>query len=97
MPIAPFDNVESILKASGRGLDQYSEKLQDSSFANLFQKTSTELRDQVGMTVKESKYFLRVLEKYRQGFNPDQVAISEKPKKTIRGWGPRVQNGVRVR
>lgn len=33
----------------------------------------------------------------RQGLNPDQVAVEEKPKKTIRGWGPRVQNGVRVR
>jgi len=33
----------------------------------------------------------------RQGFNPDQVAIKEKPKKVLRGWGARVQNGVRVR
>ncbi|GAA5912577.1 mitochondrial 37S ribosomal protein mS41 FYV4 [Sporobolomyces salmoneus] len=95
-PRAPFDTPASILSASKRGLEQYSDKF-EGSFSSLFSKTSHELRDTVGMNIKESKYLLRILEKYRQGFNPDVVAVKEKPKKTIRGWGPRVQNGKRIR
>ncbi|GAA5971346.1 hypothetical protein JCM3765_007010 [Sporobolomyces pararoseus] len=94
-PRAPFDSPTKVLKASKRNLEQYSTKFE--SFESLFSKTSQELRDEIGMTVKESRYFLNILEKYRQGFNPDQIAVEEKPKKTIRGWGPRVQNGIRVR
>ncbi|GAA5840919.1 hypothetical protein JCM5353_003117 [Sporobolomyces roseus] len=94
-PRAPFDSPASVLSASSRGLEQYAEKFE--SWESLFGKTSNELRDQVGMNIKETRYLLRVLEKYRQGFNPDQVAIKEKPKKVLRGWGARVQNGVRVR
>ncbi|GAA6059898.1 hypothetical protein JCM10212_005281 [Sporobolomyces blumeae] len=94
-PRAPFDSPATFLAASSRSLEQYSDKFPD--FASLFTKTSHELRDEVGMNVKESRYFLRMCEKYRQGFNPDEVAIPTKKPKTIRGWGPKVQNGVRVR
>ncbi|KAK0553012.1 hypothetical protein OC846_002332 [Tilletia horrida] len=50
-----------------------------------------------GVTVKDRRYILWALEKYRQGQDPAKFSIGVKPKKTIRGWGPRVQNGVRVR
>jgi len=118
--LAPFDSPSSVLSASSRGLEQYSDKFE--SWESLFSKTSNELRDTVGMNIRETRYLLRILEKYRsvppaffllessvmelmsmrrresrQGFNPDQVAVKEKPKKVIRGWGPRVQNGIRVR
>ncbi|GAA5930363.1 uncharacterized protein JCM15063_004785 [Sporobolomyces koalae] len=95
-PRTPFDTPEAILTAAQRDLaPAYADKFE--SFAHLFSRTSTQLRDEVGMTIKQSRYLLRVLEKYRQGFNPDQVAVPLKPTKTIRGWGPKVQNGVRVR
>lgn len=45
----------------------------------------------------ERRYFLWALEKYRQGYAPTDFAHDIKPKKKVRGWGPRVQNGIRVR
>ncbi|CAD6886420.1 unnamed protein product [Tilletia controversa] len=50
-----------------------------------------------GVPVKDRRYILWALEKYRQGLDPAQFSIGVKPKKKIRGWGPRVQNGIRVR
>ncbi|KAL9935971.1 hypothetical protein V8E36_005548 [Tilletia maclaganii] len=50
-----------------------------------------------GVAVKDRRYILWALEKYRQGRDPVEFSIRAKPKKKIRGWGPRVQNGVRVR
>lgn len=42
------------------------------------------------------RYLLWALEKFRQGLDPKDYAIEPKPKKKVRGWGPRVQNGIRV-
>ncbi|KAK0535054.1 hypothetical protein OC835_002487 [Tilletia horrida] len=50
-----------------------------------------------GVPVKDRRYILWALEKYRQGLDPQHYAIKVKAKKKIRGWGPRVQNGIRVR
>ncbi|KAE8226331.1 hypothetical protein CF319_g1054 [Tilletia indica] len=50
-----------------------------------------------GVTVKDRRYILWALEKFRQGQDPAQFSLGVKPKKKIRGWGPRVQNGIRVR
>ncbi|KAL5640288.1 hypothetical protein ACGC1H_007531 [Rhizoctonia solani] len=52
---------------------------------------------QAGLAPAERRYILWALEKVRQGYDPAKIAIKERPKKTIRGWGPRVQNGKRVR
>ncbi|PWN34860.1 uncharacterized protein FA14DRAFT_160282 [Meira miltonrushii] len=52
---------------------------------------------EAGVPVKERRYFLWCLERFKQGQHPSEVAYDIKPKKTIRGWGPRVQNGIRVR
>lgn len=43
------------------------------------------------------RYVLWCLERFRQGQHPAEVAYDVKPRKKIRGWGPRVQNGKRVR
>ncbi|CEQ42526.1 SPOSA6832_04348, partial [Sporobolomyces salmonicolor] len=91
----PFHTPAAVLAASKRNLGQYADKFEN--WAALFSKTSAQLRDEVGMQVKESRYLLWLLEKYRQGHNPDAVAVPPTPKKTIRGWGPRIQNGKRVR
>ncbi|BGP43209.1 hypothetical protein JCM10449v2_007237 [Rhodotorula kratochvilovae] len=89
-----YTDPAALLAASKRGLESYADKLGD--WAELFGKSGAELRD-AGMTVKESRYTLWLLEKYRQGHDPARVAVAPTPKKTIRGWGPKVQNGVRVR
>ena len=43
------------------------------------------------------KYILWALEKYRQGLEPSEFVRSVKKPKKVRGWGPRVQKGYRVR
>ncbi|GAA5979278.1 hypothetical protein JCM11641_001980 [Rhodosporidiobolus odoratus] len=95
-PREPYSDPASILRVSQRGLEQYADKLEEAGWQGLFTQTSTELRD-MGMTIKESRYLLWLLERYRQGHDPANVAVAPTPKKTIRGWGPKVQNGVRVR
>ena len=50
-----------------------------------------------GVPVKERKYILWALEKYRQGLEPSEFVRSVKKPKKVRGWGPRVQKGYRVR
>ncbi|KWU43816.1 hypothetical protein RHOSPDRAFT_34616 [Rhodotorula sp. JG-1b] len=93
-PRGPYSDPASLLSASKRGLESYAEKL--GSWSELFTKTSGDLRD-AGMDVKQTRYTLWLLEKYRQGHDPATVAVAPTPKKTIRGWGPKIQNGKRVR
>lgn len=52
----------SLLSVSKRGLESYAEKL--GSWGELFTKTSGDLRD-AGMDVKQTRYTLWLLEKYR--------------------------------
>ncbi|KPV72016.1 uncharacterized protein RHOBADRAFT_56152 [Rhodotorula graminis WP1] len=93
-PRGQYTDPAAILAASKRGLESYADKM--GSWDEAFTKTGAELRD-AGMTVKQSRYTLWLLEKYRQGHDPLSVAVPPTPKKTIRGWGPRVQGGIRVR
>ncbi|GAA5891591.1 hypothetical protein JCM8208_007332 [Rhodotorula glutinis] len=93
-PRGKYTDPTAILAASKRGLESYADKM--GSWDEAFTKTSAELRD-AGMTVKESRYTLWLLEKYRQGHDPLSVAVPPTPKKLVRGWGDRVQNGIRVR
>ncbi|GAA5990372.1 hypothetical protein JCM10908_007341 [Rhodotorula pacifica] len=93
-PRGPYTDPASLLSASKRGLESYAEKL--GNWSELFTKTSGDLRD-AGMDIKQTRYTLWLLEKYRQGHDPATVAVAATPKKTIRGWGPKVQNGKRVR
>ncbi|GAA5827897.1 hypothetical protein JCM11251_007721 [Rhodosporidiobolus azoricus] len=93
-PRGSYTDVSSLLSASKRGLEQYADKLGE--WNELFTKTSTDFKD-AGMTVKQSRYLLWLLERYRQGADIAKVAVPPTPKKTIRGHGPRVQNGIRIR
>lgn len=62
----------------------------------MFRLTSEKLKGE-GVAVKDRKYLLWSLEKFRQGENPRDFAYDIKKKKKVRGWGPRVQKGYRVR
>lgn len=46
---------------------------------------------------RERRYLLRCLELFRQGLDPKDFSVPEKKPKKIRGWGPRVQHGKRLR
>ncbi|KNZ73045.1 hypothetical protein J132_01430 [Termitomyces sp. J132] len=43
------------------------------------------------------RYILWCMEKYRSGLPIESFAHEPRPKKTVRGWGPSVQNGKRIR
>lgn len=62
----------------------------------MFALTSEKLKG-AGVAVKERKYILWALEKFRQGQDPAKFAYDVKEPKKVRGWGPRVQKGYRVR
>ncbi|SHO76056.1 Similar to S.cerevisiae protein FYV4 (Protein of unknown function) [Malassezia sympodialis ATCC 42132] len=62
----------------------------------MFRLTSEKLKGE-GMAVKDRKYLLWSLEKFRQGEDPRDFAYDIKKPKKVRGWGPRVQKGYRVR
>ncbi|KAF9534490.1 hypothetical protein CPB83DRAFT_756309 [Crepidotus variabilis] len=44
-----------------------------------------------------TRYILWCMEKYRLGFPIREFAHDAPPKKTVRGWGPKVQDGKRIR
>ncbi|KAH9997897.1 hypothetical protein BJV77DRAFT_778598, partial [Russula vinacea] len=50
-----------------------------------------------GLAVRDRRYILWAMERYRQRDDPSDYAHEAKPKKKIRGHGPAVQFGKRIR
>ncbi|CEL56104.1 hypothetical protein RSOLAG1IB_07557 [Rhizoctonia solani AG-1 IB] len=88
-----YQTPQDLLAAIGRSSET---KLKVETWDDLWRMRGEEMK-QAGLAPAERRYILWALEKIRQGYDPAKVAIKERPKKTIRGWGPRVQNGKRVR
>ncbi|KAF8602364.1 hypothetical protein BDV93DRAFT_444370 [Ceratobasidium sp. AG-I] len=88
-----YQSPNEFLAAIGRSSDT---KLKVETWDDLWRMRGEDMK-KAGLAVAERRYILWSLEKYRQGHDPAAIAIKERPKKTIRGWGPRVQNGKRVR
>ncbi|SAM75572.1 uncharacterized protein UBRO_01374 [Ustilago bromivora] len=65
-------------------------------WSNIFTIRSEQLKE-AGVTVKNRRFFLWAREKFRQGANPELFITDAKPKKKVRGWGPRVQTAERIR
>ncbi|KAF9241169.1 hypothetical protein BU15DRAFT_45264 [Melanogaster broomeanus] len=62
-----------------------------------FWRTSGHDLRKAGLTVKDRRYILWCMEKYRQDV-PFKLFVHEpKPKKKVRGRGPRVQDGKFIR
>ncbi|KAK4691321.1 hypothetical protein P7C70_g9378, partial [Phenoliferia sp. Uapishka_3] len=76
----PYQTPLDVLSASKRKLETYAPKL--GSWEEMFTKTSADLRD-AGMTIKERRYTLWLLEKFRQGGDVKAVAIAAPPKKKV--------------
>ncbi|KAF7365041.1 Protein FYV4, mitochondrial [Mycena venus] len=92
----PRDSIstpDAFLKAIGRSSDT---KLSVESWEDLWNQDGTKLKS-AGVGVRDRRYILWCMEKYRSGLSPEEFAYEPKPKKTIRGWGPSVQNGKRIR
>ncbi|KAF8914898.1 hypothetical protein CPB85DRAFT_1433379 [Mucidula mucida] len=81
------------LKSIGRDMDT---KLTVDSWDELWQKSTKDLKA-AGMGTRDRRYTLWCMEKYRNGLAVQSFAHPVPPKKKIRGWGPAVQNGKRIR
>ncbi|KAN0059770.1 hypothetical protein ACQY0O_008344 [Thecaphora frezii] len=65
-------------------------------WSGIFSVDTQHLKE-AGLGPKDRKYILWAIEKLRQGGDPAVFAYAPKPKKKIRGWGPRVQTSERIR
>ncbi|KAI0822298.1 IGR protein motif-domain-containing protein [Trametes gibbosa] len=81
------------LKAIGRSAET---KLTPESWEQLFHTDGHQLR-KAGLSVEDRRYILWSVEKFRQGLEPSEFAHPPKPAKKIRGRGPSVQNGKKLR
>ncbi|KAF5338944.1 hypothetical protein D9611_008731 [Ephemerocybe angulata] len=84
---------EEFLKAIGRDSET---KVTPNSWTEFWGYDGQALR-KAGLAVRDRRYILWCMEKYRQGLSPEEFAHPPRAKKTIRGWGPKVQNGKRIR
>ncbi|KAJ7189862.1 hypothetical protein GGX14DRAFT_607789, partial [Mycena pura] len=84
---------DDFLKAIGRSCNT---KLSIESWDEFWRQDGAQLKS-AGVGVSDRRYILSCMEKYRSGFAIDDFAHEPRPKKTVRGWGPSVQNGKRIR
>ncbi|EPT05258.1 hypothetical protein FOMPIDRAFT_1057540 [Fomitopsis schrenkii] len=89
----PISTPESFLKAIGRSADT---KVKAESWEDLWAMNRLRLKE-AGVDTKARRYILWCMAKFRQGLDPAQFAHPPKPRKKIRGHGPAVQNGKRIR
>ncbi|KAF9783375.1 IGR protein motif-domain-containing protein [Thelephora terrestris] len=92
-PRGSICSAEDFLKSIGRSAET---KLKVEKWAELWKLDSSDLKRQ-GLDVKDRRYILWAMQKYRLGSDPTEFAHAATPKKKIRGWGPSVQNGKRIR
>jgi len=92
-PRGSIDTPTAFLTAIGRSCET---KLKISEWPELWQMGGAGMK-KAGVGVKDRRYILWSLEKFRQGQDPSDFAHAETPKKIIRGWGPSVQLGKRIR
>ncbi|EIW80987.1 hypothetical protein CONPUDRAFT_165224 [Coniophora puteana RWD-64-598 SS2] len=81
------------LSAIGRSSET---KLEVEEWAKFWQMTGPEMKT-AGVSVKDRRYIMWCMNRYRLGEPIKDFAHEAKPKKKIRGRGPAVQNGKRIR
>ncbi|RXW24527.1 hypothetical protein EST38_g1351 [Candolleomyces aberdarensis] len=84
---------EDFLKSIGR---ESESKVSPNSWTEFWGYDGQALR-KAGLAVRDRRYILWCMEKYRQGLAPQEFAHQPQTKKTVRGWGPKVQDGKRIR
>ncbi|KAI0345874.1 hypothetical protein BDW22DRAFT_1353481 [Trametopsis cervina] len=89
MCLGTIDSPAAFLAAIGRSAET---KLKVETWDELWKMDGDAMKE-AGLAVKDRRYILWSMEKFRLGQDPDQFAHSSKPKKKIRGWGPKIQNG----
>ncbi|KAK0449140.1 hypothetical protein EV421DRAFT_1704974, partial [Armillaria borealis] len=81
------------LKSIGRSMET---KYSAESWEEFWTKTGANLKE-AGLAIRDRRYMLWCMSKYRRGFPLEEFVHEPPPKKTVRGWGPSVQNGKRIR
>ncbi|KIP10206.1 hypothetical protein PHLGIDRAFT_66140, partial [Phlebiopsis gigantea 11061_1 CR5-6] len=84
---------EAFLKAIGRSAET---KVTAETWEDMWKLDGRSMKE-AGVAVKDRRYILWCMEKFRLGMDPKEFAHPPKPRKKIRGWGPAVQNGKRIR
>ncbi|TFK27966.1 hypothetical protein FA15DRAFT_665714 [Coprinopsis marcescibilis] len=91
--LGKYETPKDFLKAIGRSAET---KIPTENWAEFWKTSGQDLR-KAGLAVKDRRYVLWCMEKYRNGLPIQAFAHEPTAKKTIRGWGPKVQNGKRIR
>ncbi|KZT12072.1 uncharacterized protein LAESUDRAFT_670378 [Laetiporus sulphureus 93-53] len=96
-PVPPMrgtiSSPETFLKAIGRSAET---KVTAEKWEDLWKVDGHQMK-KAGIAVRDRRYILWCMEKFRQGQEPGEFAHPPKAKKKIRGHGPAVQNGKRIR
>ncbi|KAM5533472.1 hypothetical protein V8D89_012910 [Ganoderma adspersum] len=94
LPCPGIRTPEAFLKAIGRSCETKLTSVQ--SWNQLWETNGFQLK-KAGLGVRDRRYILWSMERFRQGEDPADFAHRAKPAKKIRGRGPTVQNGKRLR
>ncbi|KAH8104581.1 IGR protein motif-domain-containing protein [Cristinia sonorae] len=94
-PRGTIDSPVAFLKAIGRSAETKLPAVPE-SWEELW-KLNGQVLKKAGVAVKDRRYIMWSMEKYRMGEDPAEFAHPPRPKRTIRGRGPSVQNGKRIR
>ncbi|KIJ54396.1 hypothetical protein M422DRAFT_222003 [Sphaerobolus stellatus SS14] len=92
-PRGSIQTPKDFLTAIGRSCET---KLKVDSWEDMWKMGGYEMKH-AGVGVQDRRYILWCLNKLRLGQDPSEIAHPVKPKKKIRGWGPSVQFGKRIR
>ncbi|TDL17257.1 hypothetical protein BD410DRAFT_816541 [Rickenella mellea] len=92
-PTSRIQSAQGFLTAIGRSAES---KLKVEDWEELWKLDGKGMK-KMGLTIQDRRYILWAMEKFRQGEDPQKFWHPEKPKKTVRGRGPAVQNGKRIR
>ncbi|KJA23168.1 hypothetical protein HYPSUDRAFT_39941 [Hypholoma sublateritium FD-334 SS-4] len=93
VPAPAIKQPADFLKRIGRGAET---KLSAETWDALWRMDGNAMK-KAGVGVRDRRYIQWCMEKFRLGFPIEEFAHEPSPKKTIRGWGPKVQNGKRIR
>ncbi|KAF9507981.1 hypothetical protein BS47DRAFT_1332989 [Hydnum rufescens UP504] len=93
MPRNNMATAQDFLIAIGRGLDK---RIPVEKWVDLFRMKRDHFK-KLGVGVRDRRYVMWAMEKYRFGAEPRDFAHEIAPKKKYRGRGPRIQNGKRIR
>ncbi|KAF8313996.1 hypothetical protein DL93DRAFT_1100553 [Clavulina sp. PMI_390] len=86
-------SAQDFLTAIGRDVEK---RVSVEKWEDLFVMRRNDFK-KLGVGVQDRRYIMWAMNKYRFGAEPSEFAHPVKPKKKIRGHGPRLQLGKRIR